>query len=453
MIRTTRTWQAAAAVSALALVLAACGGDETDTDAGTDETSAAPSPSEETTPAGGEEQDCSGTPKKKSDGVLTLGSILPQTGSLAFLGPPEFTGVELAIQDINKAGGVLGKDVEYFPGDSGDDTTNIAAQTYKRLSSQDVDGMIGAASSAVSLLVIDSITGDGVMQISPANTSDELSTYDDNCLYFRTAPPDTLQGRVLADLISADGNQTLGILALQDAYGTGLANNTEQFFTESGGEVVEKIVYDPKSPNFATEVSQIKAQDPDAIALIAFDETKKIIPELVTQGIGPADKNIYFVDGNLADYSDEDPDKPGDQPAFPEGTLDGVKGTLPGSQAGDEFRNRLTQVAPNLDEFAYSTESYDATILMALAATSADSDVPADFNDDMVEVSKGGTKCTSFEECAQLLEDGEDIDYDGVSGPVEFLDNGDPGQAVIGIYQYGPDNSYSFLTEREGTIG
>jgi branched-chain amino acid transport system substrate-binding protein len=69
-----------------------------------------------------------------------------------------------------------------------------------------------------------------------------------------------------------------------------------------------------------------------------------------------------------------------------------------------------------------------------------------------VNVSKDGTKCTSFEECKQLLEDGEDIDYDGFSGPVEYLPNGDPGVAFIGIYQYKPDNTYEFLEARRGEI-
>jgi branched-chain amino acid transport system substrate-binding protein len=70
----------------------------------------------------------------------------------------------------------------------------------------------------------------------------------------------------------------------------------------------------------------------------------------------------------------------------------------------------------------------------------------------LVDVSREGTKCTTFEECAGLLEDGEDIDYDGVSGPIEFNDAGDPTQAVIGIYQYGPDNIYTNLEYRQGQI-
>ena len=65
--------------------------------------------------------------------MLKVGTLLPQTGNLAFLGPPEFAGVKLAIKEINAAGGVLGKDVvEQIDGDSGDTTTDIATQTVDR---------------------------------------------------------------------------------------------------------------------------------------------------------------------------------------------------------------------------------------------------------------------------------------------------------------------------------
>ena len=134
---------------------------------------------------------------RAGDGKLVLGTILPQTGSLAFLGPPEFAGFDLAIQEINAAGGVLGQPMEGIKGDSGDATTDTANQTVDRLLSQNVDAIIGAASSGVSLTVIDKITGAGVVQFSPANTSKTLSDYPDKGLYFRTAPSDILQGAVL----------------------------------------------------------------------------------------------------------------------------------------------------------------------------------------------------------------------------------------------------------------
>jgi branched-chain amino acid transport system substrate-binding protein len=424
MIRPTPLWRSVAVLGVAGLVLTACGGDD---DASTE----TPSDSGTTSAAAG-----------KGDGTLKIGTLLPQTGSLAFLGPPEFAGVDLAIKDINDAGGVNGTQVEKVDSDSGDTSTDTASQSTDRLLSNNVDAIIGAASSSVSLSVIDKIVGSGVVQVSPANTSDEFTTYDDKGLYFRTAPPDVLQGRVLGDLILADGNASVGIMALQDSYGTGLADNATKSIEAGGGQVVETVVYDPKAASFSTEVGKMKAADPEAIAVIAFDETKKSVPELVKQGIGPDTKKIYFVDGNLANY-DKD---------FDQGTLEGVKGTLPGVVADDSFKTRIEEVAPGLDEFAYAAESYDATILVALAAQAAGDDSGESIASKMQDVSAGGTACTSFADCLALLEDGEDIDYNGVSGPVEFNDAGDPSQASVGIYEYGADNRYTFLEAKEGQI-
>ena len=74
------------------------------------------------------EPTCRSTAERAGDGVLKIGSLLPETGSLAFLGPPEFAGSSLAIDEINKAGGVLGKPVEYSQGDSGDTSTDTATR-------------------------------------------------------------------------------------------------------------------------------------------------------------------------------------------------------------------------------------------------------------------------------------------------------------------------------------
>ena len=149
--------------------------------------------------------------------------------------------------------------------------------------------------------MIDKITGAGVVQISPANTSTALTTYNDKGLYFRTAPPDTLQGRVLGDLIVQDGNATTGILVLNDSYGTGLAENAKAEIESGGGKVAVSVTYDPKAADFSADVAKIKAANPDAIAIIGFDETKKIVPKLIEAGLKT--KKWYFVDGNIADYS------------------------------------------------------------------------------------------------------------------------------------------------------
>ena len=181
-----RLWRLLALFFGFTMIVAACGDDSGGDDSASSDTTEASS--DTTAPDGG------GT----ADGVLKVGTILPETGDLAFLGPPEFAGAQLAINEINDAGGVLGADVEYSPGDSGDTNTDIANQTTDRLLSEGVDVIVGAASSGVSFTVIDKITGANVIQFSPANTSPDFTDYDDNGLYFRTAPSDVLQGRVLS---------------------------------------------------------------------------------------------------------------------------------------------------------------------------------------------------------------------------------------------------------------
>jgi len=417
-----RTWRLLAAITVGSLALAACGGGSKATTAGAG-ASTAPSASASGGPA---------AEANKADGTLTIGTLLPQTGSLAFLGPPEFAGVDLAVSEINANGGVLGKDIVKLDSDSGDTSTNIASQSTQRLLSSKVDVIVGAASSGVSKTVIDAITGAGVVQISPANTSPDFTDYPDKGLYFRTAPSDVLQGRILGDQIVADGNTDVGILALQDAYGTGLTANVKKSVEGAQGKVVAEVIYDPKAAEFTAEVSKIKAADPQAIVVIGFDETAKIIQELAKQGIGPQQgKPLYLVDGNTGNALGE---------KLPKGLLKGVKGTIPGVAAPGDLRARLLKTDPKLKDFSYSAESYDAVVVVALAAQVAKSDAGKDIAAKMVEVTTGGTKCTTYKACLALAKAGTDFDYDGVSGPIEFDSKGDPTQASVGVYTYGADN-------------
>ena len=425
MIRLTRARRLGAALAASALVLTACGGGGDEGNEASDTNT-----SEESEPAAPE-----------GDGTLTLGSLLPQTGDLAFLGPPEFAGVDLAVEDMNAAGGVLGQDVVSIKADSGDGTPDIAGSEVDKLFNQDVDAIIGAAASGVSVSVIDKITGAGVVHFSPANTAAGFDTYDDNGLYFRTAPSDRLQGQVLADLAVKDGFSNVAVMARQDFYGEGLAEQVQTTLEEKGATVAEYVLYAADAQNYTAEVNKIAAADPDALVLIAFEETTKIIPQLIAKGIGPQDIQLYFVDGNLADYSSESFD------------LTGVKGTLPVSGDPDPaFNDRLLEVNPKLKDFSYGPQSYDAAIIIGLAAIAADSDNGEAIGAEIINVTKDGTQCSEFEECAQLLEDGEDIDYEGASGPTDMNDTGSPASGTIGINEYVKGNKYKQIDQVSGIV-
>jgi branched-chain amino acid transport system substrate-binding protein len=377
-------------------------------------------------------------------GPLVIGTVLPQTGSLAFLGPPEFAGVDLALKEINDAGGVLGAPVTKVEGDSGDTSTDIASKTVDAGLAKGVDAFVGAASSSVSLTIIDKISSAGAVEISPANTSIKLSTYPDKGLYFRTAPPDTFQGAVLGQLVSNDNHKTAAVLALQDAYGTGLAKTFQDAYTAAGNTLTsDPIIYDPKAASYEAEVTKVKSQKPEALVLIGFDESKKILQELIKQGIGPDKLPLYLCDGNLANSLAD---------GLPAGIMNGTKGTTPGAKAGDAFKASLLSINPALKDFSYAPESYDAVNLVALAAVEAGSVAGVDIAAHMATVSAGGEKCSNFKDCAALLKDGKDIDYDGQSGPCDLDKNGDPSKATMGVYQFGSDNKYTALDFIPGDV-
>ena len=411
------------------MVAAACGDDD-DTEASSDTT-------EEATDEGGNDLapplgDAAPTCTGEADGTLSIGGLLPQTGDLSFLGPPEEAGAALAVSDVNAAGGVLGQSIVFTPGDSGDTDPDIANPTVDSHLAAGADAILGAASSGVSLNVIDKITGDCKIQFSPANTSPEFTEYDDDDLYFRTAPSDVLQGQVLADLMIEDGVASAALLARQDSYGEGLLNYTMTPFEEQGGEVVLDQVYDPEAQSFEAEVDAVVSEDADALVMIGFDESSRILSSLFEQGFTPDQKKIYLVDGNIGNALGEDFTEPG--------TLVGIKGTLPSAELTGDFRSRLLATDPSLVDFSYSAETYDAVVIMALAAIAADTDDPAAVAAQINGITRDGEACETFADCAALLADGTDIDYNGPSGPQEFSQPGEPTAASFAIMAYGDDN-------------
>jgi branched-chain amino acid transport system substrate-binding protein len=430
----------------VALLATACGGSSTPTSTTGSASAAAagiacPAPSATggaTTPAGaGGSIPASAT---TTPTPLKIGSLLPTTGSLAFLGPPEIAGVNLGIKEVNDAGGVLGKPVEVIHRDSGDTKTDIATQSTTALLGSGVSAVIGAASSGVSKTVINQITGAGIIQFSPANTSPDFTTWDDKGLYWRTAPSDVLQGKVLGNYMATCGAQTVGMIVLNDAYGTGLAKNVQSAFEAAGGKVVAQELFNEGDSQFSSQVDKVIAAKPDAIALITFDQAKSIVPLMTGKGIKAP--QIFMVDGNTSDYSKD----------FQAGTLKGARGTIPGTFAKEDFKKKLLAIDPALKDYSYAGESYDAVNLIALAAEAAKSTKGTDIAAQLKAVSESGEKCNDFPSCVTLLRNGKDIDYDGQSGPVTFSDAGDPTEAYIGIYEYQDDNTYKAVKEEFGKL-
>jgi len=227
------------------------------------------------------------------DSQLILGELLSQTGDLALAYPPMAAGSDLALEEINGADGVFGKPVLWIEGDDG---TN--PETAKKVVNRHIDAgvqvIIGAAASGISRAVLPDVTAAGLVLFSPSNTDAGLSTVDDGGLYFRSAPPDILQGRALADVILRDGPEKIVIVARDDSYGVGLQDNVRAELEQAGisADNVKLLTYEPPPPgpqappvDFFGGAQEIKSFQADAVLIIGFAESAAVIGALDEVGV------------------------------------------------------------------------------------------------------------------------------------------------------------------------
>ncbi|MEM7275168.1 MAG: ABC transporter substrate-binding protein, partial [Actinomycetota bacterium] len=358
------------------------------------------------------------------DGPLTVGALLPETGSLASLAEVMFAAAELAVDDINAAGGVLGADVELVTGDSKDlDEEQVRAET-ERLIQASVDVIVGPLTTFDSRVMLEDPNAAELAIISPTATSSDLTTIDPDGRFFRTSPSEVTMGHVTAQVLIDSGIDRLAVIHIDDAYGRNLSENLRFRYAQMGGVVVVDQSYDAFG-DVAPVTAELIEAGPDGIVIIGFEETSDILGLLREAGItpGPDGIPVFGVDANQLLFGD---------PAV----LDGYRaiGSRIDYRPLGPFTDRLA--ALGFERFEWSPETYDATVIAALAAeVSGVTDGP-ELSAAIAGVTRDGEKCFDFAECKRMIAEGEDIDYDGLAGPYELTDDGDPRVASYLLVTY-----------------
>lgn len=442
-MRRSKLAAVAAMAAAVAMVVAACGSSSDDgaADTATSETSQStteePADTETEEPADTETEEPTDTEgdsgESSSDAPFQFGYVFPETGDLAFLGPPQIAAAKYAISLINEAGGINGQPVpEIIAGDEAGDAA-LASQAATAEINAGANAILGAAATGMTMAIIDKVVSAGVAQCSGSNTGVILTEYPGKMngstqLYFRTAPSDALQGPVLGDTVLADGWSNVAVVARGDDYGKGLANATADAITAGGGTVVLNDVYDPKTTDFSGLVEKIRAANPDAVVTVSFEEGFQLWKQLFAAGLTPDQVGIYGADGMRSETAPQD---------FPDPAIvDGAGGTAPASADNPEFIAALQAYEPSLSETQFAPQVYDCTNIFALAAQEAGSNSAMDWAQYVPGVTKDGTECNNFADCKALLDQGEDIHYIGASGDLSFTDAGEPGKATVEVWRY-----------------
>jgi branched-chain amino acid transport system substrate-binding protein len=411
-----RRFSAVAVVGAL--LLAACSDDENSADTTTGATSAeTTTPSESTVPAG--------------DPGLVVGYVRPAPGLLAQLATAQEAAINLAIDDINAAGGVNGGPVALVTVDESLDGDTAAA--VNTLVDDGAHMILGPISSSGAKAALEPLATRGALACSASATSPELSVIDEAGVLYRTAMPDSFTLNYVADTISADAEAAelpegqpykVSIVTRNDDYGVNVGNGLASALI-ARGMAVEVVPYNPRQVIFTAEAAKVTAANPDTVVMVSYAEGVRLVDTLL--GAGVAATKLIGLDGlfspDLAQRaSNTDPAR-----------ADGLR--VIGSTGDRAFLDRMIGVE-GLTQFVYGAQAYDCTIIAALAAQAAGSSDPAGFGPQIPAVTDGGRSCSTVDDCFSKLAAGEDVDYEGVSGGVRFDEAGDPAEVRISVASF-----------------
>ncbi len=354
-------------------------------------------------------------------GPVKIGALMPMTGDLQAYGEADLTGVQLAAQQINAQGGVLGNELEIVLGDT-QTTAQAGIEAAQRLVSvEGVAGIVGALSSGVTIPVAESVTSQQqVVQISPASTSPVLTELDDDDFLFRSVPSDAPQGVALSELVNEAGYGNLAILYINNDYGEGLADSFRNAFESSGGSISASTAYEPGNASYRGELQQISG-DAEALVHIGYPENGiTILRQALEEGFFD---EFVFTDGmKTPDIID----------AIGAENLNGSFGSVPQAPTDTDAYQNFTAAYEDeygqLPPLPYIDTAYDATYVLALAIQHAGTTDTASIQQSIREVANApGTTILpgQWEEALAALEAGEAINYQGATGSVDFDENGD----------------------------
>jgi len=373
----------------------------------------------------------------------------------------------LAVRQINAAGGITidGESftlelVRVFDGASAEG----GARAVERFVEQGAVAAIGPRWSSIVLgdapdhangAAQAAIEHDLIM-VTGSATSAAITTLDDHDLVWRTVPSDDIQGEVGARYAYEDaGARSAAILYRDDAWGTGLATTFEGAFEALGGTITAVEGFDPEL-DFAgyafPELDGVFEAQPDLVYLLAFNETSQITHRVV-QG------------GYLAAYGDQPPLFMATDGSYDTNTLNNsapevvsrLVGTVPGPTRSDpvfaDYLEAFEEAGLGPGDTAWPYP-YDAVYVVALAIQAAQSTATSDIKAELRAISTaddGDVRVGpgDWADARAALEDGEGIDYDGASGPIEFTAQGDPGRGYYSIWQVGRDDDGAFVFERD----
>ena len=373
------------------------------------------------------------------DGVLRIGALLSMNGDVSSISAGMVAAIEVAVRDVNAAGGVLGAPVETVYRDAGAAADDTLESGFAELVARGVDVVIGPASPVLLERLLPLADEAGVAVIATAAASPTARAAEPSGSLLRTVPAVDREVVAVLQSVVASGAQTVALIAGSDAHGQSVVDAARAALAGSSAALTAVERADAATSTARLSFS-VAASEPEAIVVatsgLASAQVAELIAAIVQRGV-PGDR-FWFTSATTADYST----------TLDAGVLEGAAGVRTGAEVDEQFTARLLQSDPRLRVLRFAPETYDAVVLAALAATVAGDDGGSSIGRAITEVTAGEVVCTSAGQCFDVLLNGRTIDFDGLSGALGLDDVGDVVSATLSLLRYDGDNR----PQPEGTV-
>ena len=359
---------------------------------------------------------------------VKLGIIGDMTGPIESLAPPIVAGAQLAVDQVNAQGGILGGgQLTTVLADSACDATTAGTAADRVVNTENVTAVVGAfcTGATVGAAQTAGIPGNVVM-VSPSSSAPVLTTLEDNDLVFRTTPSDAFQGVKMAELLLSRDITDVAVTYVNNDYGKGLADVFVQTFEQGGGTVSVNVAHEEGKADYRAELGQLAGGGSQSLVILAYASGSG--QTILRQASESGDFTTYVGgDGMVGDELLTGID------ASTLGAVIATRAGAPGGQAAETYTQLATE-AGNDPAATYAPQAYDAAFLLALAIEkngSADREGVAAALREVATAPGEKVYPGEWEKARELIAAGTDIDYQGAGGDLEFDEAGDvPGVIV-----------------------
>ncbi|WP_377848057.1 ABC transporter substrate-binding protein [Bosea sp. UC22_33] len=345
---------------------------------------------------------------------IRIGTLTPLTGAGGPYGPVMVKAVKAVVDEVNAAGGVLGRKVELI---SEDDQTNPEAGVRAARKLIDVDkvsAILGTWASSVTTAVAP-LCWESKTFLATVSGADSITQLPHQGYLIRTQPNTTLQGRKFGEFCVAEKAKRVFFLSPQTPFAKSQFDNITEAVKKAGGET-GSLIYDDKKPAYRSEIDEVLRFKPDAIIFGGYTpDTAVMLKDAYRAGYGGLKVAFgYAVNQKLVE-------------SVPAEVVDKTFTLAPSPAEGSKAYARLVKMIGGASPDPYTTQIYDQINLVLMAIALAGDASGTAIKDAVRKVSQGpgGAKVDNAVDGLKAIAAKQAVDYDGASGPCDFTETGD----------------------------